>query len=472
MEDSQVSEGLNIKQLLCRIDPPTGGSYRQMQQERERRHRRMRRIDAVLNAGNLTQACYEVIRNKGAAGVDRMSVKELKGYLDKNRRNLTEQICNGNYIPQPIMGKEIPKDNGKMRLLGIPTVKDRMLQQAVSRVIMPQFEYMFSNYSFGFRPERNTSQAVAKSLGYINSGYQYIVDIDLKGFFDEVDHCLLMNLLHQKVKCPTTLQLIRRWLRVPIWRDGILMKRRKGVPQGSPISPLLSNIMLHELDMEMEKRGLRFVRYADDFSIYCKTRQEARTIGNNIYVFLRDKLKLPINREKSGIRRPLDFKILGYGFVPTYRKGEKGKYQLVVQQKRWESLKAKLKEITRKTTPMSFDERVQKLKEVQRGWINNFRFASMQEKLNELDGWLRNRLRYHWKKAERKRKNLIKLGVKPDDAYAWSRTRMGGWAVAQSPILITTITVDRLTKRGYEALITWYLKVSPHYQSYPLFPIV
>jgi hypothetical protein len=214
--------------------------------------------------------------------------------------------------------------------------------------------------------------------------------------------------------------------------------------------------------MEMEKRSLRFVRYADDFSIYCKTRQEARTIGNSIYVFLRDKLKLPINREKSGIRRPVDFKILGYGFVPTYRKDEKGKYQLVVQQKRWETLKTELKEITRKTTPMSFDERVQKLKEVQRGWINNFRLASMHEKLRELDGWLRNRLR----------KNLIRLGVVPGQAYAWSRSRMGGWAVAQSPILGTTITIERLVKRGYEVLTTWYIKVAQNYKSYPLFPTV
>jgi RNA-directed DNA polymerase len=436
----------------------------------------MQTIDQVLNAGNLTHACYEVVRNKGAAGVDKMSVNELKAYLDKNRNKLTELIRQGGYIPQPIRGKEIPKSNGKMRLLGIPTVIDRMLQQAVSRIIMPQFEYMFSKYSFGFRPERNTLQAVIKSLEYINSGHQHIVDIDLKSFFDEVDHCFLLGLLFQKIKCPQTIRLIRRWLKAPIWQNGNLIKRRKGVPQGSPISPLLSNIILHELDMEMEKRQLRFVRYADDFSIYCNTKLEARTIGNNIYLFLRDKLKLPINREKSGIRRPVNFKILGYGFVPTYRKGEKGKYQLVVEEKRWISFKAKLKKITRKTTPMSFDERIQKLKEVQRGWINNFRLASMHEKLKELDGWLRNRLRYciwhHWKKLECKRKNLIRLGVKPGDAYAWSRSRMGGWAIAQSPILNTTITVDRLVKRGFEALITWYFKVSPHYQSSLLFPIV
>jgi group II intron reverse transcriptase/maturase len=223
---------------------------------------------------------------------------------------------------------------------------------------------MFSEYSYGFRPQRNTQQAVLKSLGYINSGYQHIVDVDLQGFFDEVDHCLLLGLLYRKVKCPITMQLIRRWLRAPIWVNGMLMKRRKGVPQGSPISPLLSNIMLHELDKEMEQQGLRFVRYADDFSIYCKTKNEARKKGNQIYLHLRDKLKLPINREKSGIRRPISFSILGYGFVPTYQKGVKGQYQLIVEKSRWKQLKAKLKEETRKTTPMTFDERIQKIKAI------------------------------------------------------------------------------------------------------------
>ena len=436
----------------------------------------MQTIDKVLSTRNLTEACKEVIKNKGQGGVDKMSVRELKTYLDKNREALSEIIHHGDYIPQPIRGKEISKRNGKKRLLGIPTVIDRMLQQAVSRVIMPQFEYMFSDYSFGFRPKRNTLQAVSKSLDYINSGYHYIVDIDLKGFFDEVGHSLLMNLLYQRVKCPVTLQLIRRWLRAPIWINGQLVKRRKGVPQGSPISPLLSNIMLHELDKEMENIGLRFVRYADDFSIYCKTKQEARRIGNEIYVFLRDKLKLPINREKSGIRRPVNFKILGYGFVPAYQKGVKGKYQLVVDKERWKQFKAKLKEATRKTTPMSFKERVRKLKQIHRGWINNFRLANIKGKLLELDGWLRNRLRYciwhHWKKRERKRKNLIRLGVSSKDAYSWSRSRLGGWAIAQSPILNTTITVDRLVKRGFEPLITWYRKVAPDKFTLTLFPIV
>ena len=234
---------------------------------------------------------------------------------------------------------------------------------------------------------------------------------------------------------------------------------------GLEISPLLSNIILHELDTEMENRELKFVRYADDFSIYCTTRQEARKFGNSIYVFLKDKLKLPINREKSGIYRPVNFTILGYGFTPTYRKGKKGKYQLVVDKARWKTLKTKLKEVTRKTSPISLDVRIQKLKEIHRGWINSFRLANMQEKLNQLDGWLRNRLRYciwhDWKKRERKRKNLIRLGVKPGDAFAWSRSSLGGWAIARSPILNTTITVNRLIKKGYEPLLTWYMRVAP-----------
>jgi group II intron reverse transcriptase/maturase len=390
-----------------------------------------------------------------------MSVKELYAYLNKNREQIESEIRGGKYLPQPILGVEIPKSNGKKRLLGIPTVLDRLLQQAVGQVIAIKFE----DYSYGFRPNRNAQQAVLKAQEYINSGYQHIVDIDLENFFDEVDHCILLQLLYRKIKCPITLRLIRKWMRAPILIKGKLTKRRKGVPQGSPLSPLLSNIMLNELDKEMEKQGLRYVRYADDFSIYAKTEREARKTGNNIFLFLRDKLKLPINTEKSGIRRPVNFTILGFGFVPTYVKGEKGKYQLVVSAKAWETLKQKIKTITRKTTPATFDERVQKLKEVQRGWLQYFRMASIYGKLKDLDGWIRNRLRYciwhHWKKPERKRKNLIRLGVDQDHAYAWSRTRMGGWAVAQSPILITTITLERLRKRGYEDMLTLYQKIAP-----------
>lgn len=434
----------------------------------------MKLVDEILRVGNLTQASNEVIRNKGAGGIDGMNVESLKDYLSKNRNSLEEQIRNGTYYPQPIRGKDIPKGNGKFRTLGIPTVVDRMLQQAVLRILMPKYEYMFSVYSYGFRPKKNTHQAIGKSLEYINDGYQHIVEIDLKSFFDEVDHVLLLQILYRKIKCKATMTLLRRWLRTPILLNGKLVKRRKGVPQGSPISPLFSNIILHELDEFMESRGMKFVRYADDFSIYCKSKSKAKFQGNEVYKFLRDKLKLPINREKSGIRRPIDFQILGYGFVPTYRKGDKGKYQLIVTKKRWETLKFKLKEITRKTSPLSFNERITKLNQVMRGWVNYFKYASISQKLNDIDRWVRNRLRYciwhDWKKPERKRKNLIRLGVKPDMAYAWSRTRMGGWAVAQSPILITTITIARLNKRGYVSLSDFYSKISKSAYQPSLFP--
>ena len=231
------------------------------------------------------------------------------------------------------------------------------------------------------------------------------------------------------------------------------------------ISPLLSNILLHELDKELERQGLKFVRYADDFSIYVKSKAEAKTTGNKVYLYLRDKLQLTINREKSGIRRPVHFEILGFKFASTYAKGDKGKYQLTVGDRAWERLQQSLKSITRKTSPISLAELITKINEIQLGWLNYFRGASIYSKLKTMDGWLRNRLRYciwhDWKKPERKRKNLIRLGVKQGDAYAWSRTRKGGWAVAQSPILVTTITLQRLKKRGYVSLLDMYFKLNP-----------
>jgi len=413
----------------------------------------------------MLKACHQVVSNKGSAGVDGMSVLKLSAHWEVNQRQIATSVCNGRYLPQPILGVEIPKSNGKTRLLGIPTVTDRLLQQAVHQVIMPLFEAEFKEHSYGFRPNRNAHQAVQQAQQYINAGHRHIVDIDLKSFFDEVDHCILLQLLYRKVKCPFTLRLIRKWLRVPIRVNGKLIRRRKGVPQGSPLSPLLSNIMLHELDKELEKLGQNYVRYADDFSIYTKTKSAARKMGNNIFLFLKNKLKLPINREKSGIRKPVHFELLGYKFVPTYIKGDKGQYQLVVSEKSWLSLKQRLKSATRKTSPHSFDVRIHKLKEIQRGWVNYFRLASMHGKLRDVDGWVRNRLRYciwhDWKKPERKRKNLIRLGVDHDHAYAWSRSRKGGWAIAQSPILGTTLTLDRFKRRGYVSLLDHYLKIAP-----------
>lgn len=422
-------------------------------------------IARVVHPYNLQKALEQVIANKGSAGVDGIKTTQLKELFPQWKFQLLEEIAKENYLPQPILGVEIPKGNGKTRLLGVPTTTDRVLQQAVSQAIAPLFEPEFKPNSFGFRPNKNARQAVGQARDYIHQGLNHIVDIDLKNFFDEVDHCLLLNLLFQKVKCKTTMRLIRKWLRAPIQIGGKLQKRRKGVPQGSPLSPLLSNILLHELDKEMTKRKLKFVRYADDFSIYCKSHNQAKATAQVIVKFLKTKLKLTINTEKSGIRRPVNFTLLGFGFVPTYQKGSKNQYQLVVAEKAWKNLKLKLKSITRKTAPAKFEERITKINEIQRGWLNYFRGTSILGKLRDTDGWLRNRLRYciwhDWKKPERKRKNLIRLGVDQDHAYAFSRTRKGGWAIAQSPILGTTITLKRLKRRGYQSLTEVYIELNP-----------
>lgn len=429
-------------------------------------------IETVVNPRNMQLAYQQVLKNKGSAGTDGMQLAELSAYVKQYRSEITLALTEGRYQAQAILGVSIPKSNGKTRLLGIPTVVERWLQQCVNQAIALKFEVEFKEHSYGFRPNKNAHQCITQSQKYIHEGYQHIVDIDLKNFFDEVDHVLLLQLLYNKVKCPVTLRLIRKWLRAPIMINGKLTKRRKGVPQGSPLSPLLSNIMLHELDKELERQGQKYVRYADDFSIYTKSKSEAKKLGNKVYLFLQRKLKLQINREKSGIRKPVNFEILGCKFVPVYERGVRGKYQIVASNKSWKTLKQKLKTITRKTTPGTLIERTRKLKEVQRGWINYFRLGSIYGKLKTLDGWLRNRLRYciwhDWKKTERKRKNLMRLGVDKAHAYAWSRTRMGGWRVAQSPILVTTITIKRLRKKGYESMLEYYFKVAPQFNE-PLY---
>ena len=405
----------------------------------------------------------QVVSNRGSSGVDGVEVYDLANYLHQNWLRIEKQIRGGIYQPQPVLGISIPKPNGGKRLLGIPTVIDRMIQQAIHQVLSPLWEKDFSPYSYGFRPGRNAHQAVQQAQANINEGYQDIIDLDLKSFFDEVCHDHLVRLLRQKVKDQKLLRLIRKYLQSGLMLGGVLTPRPKGTPQGGPLSPLLSNILLNELDQELMRRGLHFVRYADDCSIFLRSKRAARRVKRSVTKFIEGHLRLKVNEEKTGIRRPVRFELLGYGFVSTYPKGERGKYNLRVAPKAFKRLKMKIKVITRKTSPMSFDERMDRLNDLVRGWVNYFKLASTWRKLKELDPWVRNRLRYciwkQWKKPERRRKNFIRLGVPPDQAYAWSRSRMGGWAIACSPMRRTTVTIERLQKRGYISFTDYYLKL-------------
>ena len=412
----------------------------------------------VLDYSNVNKSYYHVTANKGSAGVDGISTKELSNYMQENWSRIKQEIICGTYKPKAVLGVEIPKSNGGKRLLGIPTVIDRLIQQSIHQVLYPMYDIEFSNYSYGFRIGRNAHQAIAQAQNYINNGYQDIIDFDLKSFFDIVNHDYLMSLLNRKIKDRLLMKLIRRYLQSGILLDGLMQQREQGTPQGSPLSPLLSNIILNELDKELERRGLRFVRYADDFSIFVKSKRASERVRGSITNFVENKLHLKINEEKSQICRPIQYFILGYGFVPTYKKGEKGKYNLRVNPKSFKRLKQKIKEITRKTLPTPFGERLIKLEQVTRGWINYYRFANIVGKLRKLDTWVRNRLRYciwkHWKKPNKRMRSFIRLGVQQGQAYAWSRSRMGGWAIAQSPMMKTTVTVKRLQQKGYVSFTT------------------
>lgn len=409
------------------------------------------------------RAYDQVLRNRGSSGVDGVEVYDLADYLQQNWLRIQVQIEAGSYCPQPVLGVEIPKPNGGTRLLGIPTVVDRLIQQAIHQVLSPLWEGDFSPYSYGFRPGRNAQQAVLQAQTYINEGYQDIIDLDLEKFFDEVCHDRLISLLRRKVKDKRLLKLIRRYLQAGLMLGGVMTPRPKGTPQGGPLSPLLSNILLNELDQELMRRGLRFVRYADDCSIFLRSLRAARRVKQTVTRFIERPLRLKVNEQKTGIRRPVHFELLGYGVVPTYRKGERGKYNLRVSPKAFKRLKLKIKAITRKTSPISFDERIDRLKDLVRGWVNYFKLASTWQKLKELDPWVRNRLRYciwkQWKKPDRRRRAFIQLGVPTGQAYAWSRSRMSGWAIACSPIMRTTVTLERLQKRGYLSFTDHFLKL-------------
>ncbi len=421
----------------------------------------MELLNKMLDYSNIDKAYRQVVANKGSKGVDGVTTAQLQDYMQENWDKIKREITMGHYQPQAVLGVEISKLSGGKRLLGIPTVIDRLIEQAIHQVLSPIFDVEFSEFSYGFRKGRSAHQAIQQAQRYINEGYQDIIDLDLKSFFDIVNQDYLMSLLYRKIKDKMLLKLIRRYLQSDIMLGGLTQQREKGTPQGSPLSPLLSNIILNELDKELEKRGLRFVRYADDCSIFLKGKRSARRVKRSITKFIETKLHLKVNEKKTNICRPVNYFTLGYGFVPTYKKDEKGKYDLRVSPKSFKRMKQKVKEITRKTLPLSFKERIAKLNAFTRGWVNYFKYAHISAKLKKLDAWVRNRLRYciwkHWKKPNKRMRSFIRLGISRGQAYAWSRSRMGGWAIGQSPIMKTTVTIERLKRRGY-------LSFSQHFQ--------
>lgn len=412
-------------------------------------------LEKILDPENMNLAYKRVKANKGSHGVDGMTVEELLEHLKQNGKQLRQSILKGAYSPKPVRRVEIPKPDGGVRLLGIPTVVDRVIQQAIAQVLSPKFESEFSENSYGFRPNRNAKQAVLKCKEYIEAGYTWTVDIDLAKYFDTVNHDKLMRLLSKVIKDGRVLSLIRKYLKSGVMISGIKVETKEGCPQGGNLSPLLSNIMLNELDKELEKRGLQFCRYADDCNIYVKSRKAANRVMASITKFIEGKLKLKVNKEKSAVDRPWKLKFLGFSFYCI-----KGKLGIRVHQKSVKKFKKKLKEITGRSNGKSMAQRMLRLKQLITGWVNYFSLADMMYLTKSLDKWLRRRIRMcywkQWKRLKTKHNNLVKLGVDNYKAWEYANTRKSYWRIAGSPVLSKTFTNDTLKKLGLMSIYETY----------------
>jgi group II intron reverse transcriptase/maturase len=417
----------------------------------------------VVHGENFVRAYHAVKRNNGAAGVDGAKAEDLPQYLATHWERIKRELLSGDYRPQAIRGVNIPKPNGGIRKLGIPTVMDRLIQQAIHQVLNKIWKPEFSAFSYGFRPKRSAQDALRQANVYLNSGKHWVIDLDLKSFFDLVHHDKLMSLISRRIRDKDLLRLIRRYLQSGNLEKGIVQVRREGTPQGGPLSPLLSNILLNELDVELEKRGHKFVRYADDCSIFLTSKRAAERVLASITRYLETQLFLKVNAEKTSICRPTKFVLLGHTFVASYKKGDKGVYRLSVAKKSWRRLKEKIKIITRKTSPIPFEERIAKLNQLMHGWVNYFRHGSIYEKLKSIDSWIRSRLRYciwkSWKRPSRRLRAFRQLGVKESWARRYAYSRKGGWRIANSQIMRMTVTEDRLHQRGYSPFVDYYLKL-------------
>lgn len=419
-------------------------------------------LERIIDRNNLNEAFRRVKANKGSHGIDGMKVDELLQYLKENGASLRQSLLEGSYKPNPVRRVEIPKPDGKKRPLGIPTLVDRVIQQAIAQVLSPIFEKKFSDNSYGFRPNRNAHQAILKCKEYMDKGYKWAVDIDLEKYFDTVNHDKLIGLVYREVKDIRVISLIRKYLQAGVMERGVFNNTQKGVPQGGNLSPLLSNIMLNELDKELEKRELCFCRYADDCNIYVKTRKAALRVMASITKFIEENLKLKVNKDKSKVDRPWKLKYLGFTFYP--KKGEIG---IRVHENSIKKLKAKLKEVTGRSNAMSMEFRSIKLRQIIVGWVNYFKLADMKSTLKTLDEWLRRRIRMcywkQWKKIKTKHDNLKRLGIYDSKAWEYANTRKGYWRISNSPILARTLSNKYLREQGFITLTERYLSVGNSY---------
>lgn len=412
-------------------------------------------LEKILAPDNMNRAFKKVRSNKGSHGIDGMTVDELLPYLKEKGDRIKQAIMEGTYSPKPVRRVEIPKPDGGTRLLGIPTVLDRVIQQAIAQVLSPIYEKEFSYNSYGFRPGRDAHQAIRKCKEYIDAGYKWTVDIDLAKYFDTVNHDKLMRILSRTIKDGRVLSLIRKYLQSGVMINGVVIDTEEGTPQGGNISPLLSNIMLNELDKELTKRGLKFCRYADDCNIHVKSRKAAERVMSSITRFLEEELKLKVNKEKSAVDRPWKLKFLGFSF---YLK--KGEARIRVHPKSVKKLKAKLKAVTGRSNAMSINERIIKLKQIINGWVNYFGISDMGKLAKELDEWLRRRIRMcywkRWKRIKTRHDYLVRLGIDNRKAWEYANTRKGYWRISNSPILSHTLTNEHLTKLGLVSLTKRY----------------
>lgn len=413
-------------------------------------------LNELLSDENLKIAKQRVKKNKGASGIDGMEVKELDEYLSKHLDEIKEQIRNKKYSPKPVKRVEIPKPDGGVRNLGVPTVVDRFVQQAIAQILTPIYEPKFSESSYEFRPNRCCEMAIQKALEFMNDGYQWVVDIDLEKFFDNVNHDKLISLIMKDVKCGEIVSLINKFLKSGIMIDDEYKESVIGTPQGGNLSPLLSNIMLNQLDKELEARGLRFTRYADDCIILVGSSKAADRVMKNVSIFIESKLGLKVNMTKSKVSKPNDIKYLGFGF---FMDKNDGLWKAKPHAKSVEKLKLKLKKLTSRRWSISLDERLEKIKKTIVGWTNYYKIGYWKDVARMVDAHVRFRLRMciwkQWKKVNTKKKALISLGVPKREAWMLANCRKA-YARCASSFLNNVLTNKRLKERGLVFLLDQY----------------